>query len=128
MKRNMLLLAFIGICFLGILCYARSHGDRSGETGAIMVGGLPASYESIDRELDINYFYGLARGTTYQEIEEEIGRPNGGRGSGLVRSYYQVGEQYVVMDFSLDEEGGYDELSGMSLYSGEEYLGEIPLK
>lgn len=93
-----------------------------------MVGGLPASYESIDRKLDINYFYGLARGTTYQEIEEEIGRPNGGRGSGLVRPYYQVGEQYVVMDFSLDEEGGYDELSGMSLYSGEEYLGEIPLK
>lgn len=97
-------------------------------TQAIMVGNTFATYENFDRELDIDYFYNLDCDTTYSKIENEIGKPNGGVGSGLVRPYYQVGDQYVVMCFSLNDEGQYDKLSEMSLYTKEQYIGDIPMK
>lgn len=98
------------------------------EIQAIVIGNTFATYEKFDRELDINYFYNLGCNTTYSKIEKEIGKPNGGMGSGLVRPYYEVGSQYVVMSFSLNDKGEYDKLSEMSLYTAEEYIGDIPMK
>lgn len=108
--------------------YEKQEEKSEMKLNSIMVGNVFATYENIDRELDIEYFYDLNCNTTYQEIENEIGKPNGGMGSGLVRPYYQVGDQYVVMDFTLNEEGNYDRLSGMSLYTKEKYVDDIPFK
>ena len=98
------------------------------ETKAVVIGNMCATYEKIDRELTMDYFYDLDNNTTYQQVESEIGKPNGGMGSGLVKPYYQVGDQYVVMWFSLTEEGEYDKLLRMCQYTNEEYLNDIPLK
>lgn len=102
--------------------------DGKIEIYAIKVGNLFASYEYIDRDISIDYFYNLNCNTKYEEIVNEIGRPNGGRGSGMVTPYYQVGDQYVEIWFSLNQEGEYDKILGMSLFSTEEYIEEIPLK
>lgn len=95
---------------------------------SIMIGNMFATYENIDRELKMEYFYELNNNATYQKIESEIGKPNGGIGLGDVRPYYEVGGQYVVMYFLVNEEGEYDKLCGMDLYTEEKYIGEIPLK
>lgn len=102
--------------------------DKKMEIKSIMIGNIFATYENIDRELKMEYFYELNSNVTYQKVEGEIGKPNGGMGLGDVRPYYQVGDQYVVMYFLVNEEGEYDKLCGMDLYTEEKYIGEIPLK
>lgn len=98
------------------------------EIKTIMIDNMFATYEHINRELTMDYFYALDNGTTYQKIEEEIGKPNGGLGFGLVKPYYQVGDQYVVMWFSLKDDGEYDKLLRMCQYTNEKNIKDIPLK
>ena len=86
-----------------------------------------ATYEYIDRKIDIEYFYDLNANTTYEEIVNEIGKPNGMMGSGLTMPYYQVDDRYIAMLFGRDEEGKYSKIFQMSLYTSDTYVGEIPL-
>lgn len=94
----------------------------------IVIGNMFASYEYIDREVSIDYFYNLNSNTTYEEIKNEIGKPNGAMGSGITIPYYQVENQYVVIWFARDEDGKYTNISRMGLYTNTMYIGDIPLK
>lgn len=94
----------------------------------IIIGDMFATYEYIDRDIPIDYFYNLNSNTTYSEIENTIGKPNGARGSGIVEPYYQVGDQYVVIWFSCNEAGEYDKVLNMILYTRDKLIEEIPLK
>lgn len=97
--------------------------NRTANIKAIQVGGLVASWEYVERDVDLDYFYQLDGTTTYEQIEEEIGKPNGGRGSGLVLPYYQVnGNQFIVMSFSLDEYGEYYKVGAIYLCNHTEVL------
>ena len=87
-----------------------------------------ASYEHIDRNIDLTYFYDLDVNTTYEKIVKEIGKPNGAIGSGIIIPYYQVGDQYVVIWFACDEDGTYTNILKMRLYMSDTYVGDIPLK
>ena len=98
------------------------------EVKEILIGNMFASYEYIDRDIPIDYFYNLNSNTTYCEIKNTIGKPNGARGSGIVEPYYQVGDQYVVIWFSRNEAGEYDKVLNMNLYTRDKFIEEIPLK
>lgn len=94
----------------------------------ILIGNMVASYEYIDREVNIDYFYNLDGNTTYEEIQNEIGKPNGAMGSGITTPYYQVGNQYVVIWFARDVDGKYTNILRIGLYTKEAYVEDIPLK
>lgn len=102
--------------------------EESKEIIAIMVGNMIASYEHIDRELDLAYFYDLDVYTTYEEMVNEIGKPNGAIGSGITIPYYAVGNQYVAIWFARDKDGMFTNIVKMELYTADTYIGEIPLK
>lgn len=92
----------------------------------VQVGGLMATWEYIEREIDLEYFYQLDNTTTYEQIEEEIGKPNGYRGSGLVLPYYQINKNsFVVLTFSLDEYGKYDKVGTIYVCNKNEMLEKI---
>lgn len=92
----------------------------------IQVGGLVATWEDVEREINIEYFYQLDSTITYAQIEEEIGKPNGYRGSGLVLPYYQISKnKFIVISFSLDEYGKYDKVGMICLCNKKEVLKEI---
>ena len=94
----------------------------------ILIGNMVASYEYIDREVNIDYFYNLDGNTTYEEIQNEIGKPNGAMSSGITTPYYQVGNQYVVIWFARDVDGKYTNILRIGLYTKEAYVEDIPLK
>lgn len=101
---SIVLLAVIGI-ILGI--HAKYERNAEG-IRAIMVQGLIASWEYIERDISLDYFYQLDNTTTYRQIVEEIGEPNGGRGSGLVLPYWQIDNNlFAVMSFAMDKDGEY---------------------
>lgn len=123
----------IVLCFMMIgLCIVLKNNEMKRnsemEVKEIMVGNMVATYEYIDRDIPIEYFYDLNSSTTYSEIKNTIGKPNGARGSGIVEPYYQVGDQYVVIWFSHNESGEYDKILGMYLYTRDKFVEEIPLK
>lgn len=129
-KKIFIALACIGIVLISLVIIVNWNLRESKNKyhGAIMVGGMFATYEYIDRDIDIDYFYDLDADITYKDLENEIGKPNGDIGSGITYPYYQVGEQYVVIWFARDEDGMYTNISRMALYTQEEYVEDIPLK
>lgn len=96
-------------------------------TRAILVGNMIASYEYIDRNIDLDYFYELDDSTTYEEMVNEIGKPNGAMGSGVTMPYYETGDRYVAIWFARNENGAYTNILEISLYTSTTYVGEIPL-
>lgn len=116
----------IGLCFM-LKNYEVKENSQI-DVKVIMVGNMIATYEYIDRDIPIEYFYDLNSSTTYSEIKNTIGKPNGARGSGIVEPYYQVGDQYVVIWFSHNEAGEYDKILEMCLYTRDKFVEEIPLK
>lgn len=116
-----ILIVLFGIIVLGIGAGLRQKEMENMRTDK--VGGLIATWKYVEREIDLDYFYQLDNTTTYKQIEEEIGEPNGVRGSGLIFPYYQIDNNlYVVVSFSLDEEGEYDKVGMLLLCSEEEVL------
>lgn len=90
------------------------------------VGGLIATWKYIERDVDLSYFYQLDNTVTYKQIEEEIGEPNGVRGSGLGCPYYQVNYNlYIVASYSLDQEGEYNKVGALFLCTRDEVLEKI---
>lgn len=89
------------------------------------VEGVIATWEYIERDISLDYFYKIDNTVTYKQIEEEIGKPNGERGSGLILPYYQVGDLYVVISFSLDENGEYNKVGAVFLCTKDECLEQI---
>lgn len=68
---------------------------------AIYVTGMLATYQYIDREVNLEYFYKLNNMCTCEQIIEEIGEPNGQYGSGFTYKYYEIGNDlYVSILFS----------------------------
>lgn len=98
------------------------------EVEPIMVGNMFATYEYIDRELNLDYFYSLDSNTTYDELVNEIGKPNGAMGFGITTPYYQAGNQYIAIVFAEDSNGNYTNIIRMGLYTNEAYVKDIPLK
>lgn len=131
-KKIIVILVVISIVIISL--FIRNKISRKQEESTsmkiepIMIGNMVASYEYIDRKVNIEYFYDLDGNTTYEEIQNEIGKPNGAMGSGITTPYYQVGNQYVVIWFARDEDGKYTNILRMGLYTNEAYVEDIPLK
>lgn len=68
-----------------------------------MVEGNEEDYEDIDRVLTKADFMNIELGSTMEEIEEQIGKPNGWIGSGIPCPYYSIKrdllkkQQYVIL-------------------------------
>lgn len=92
------------------------------------VSGMLATLENQAIEVDLGYFENLKYGTKYNDIVAEIGEFTGTFGSGIVRPYYAVGDVYIAMFFSQDEEGEYDRLLGMSVCNSDEKLYDMEIE
>jgi len=86
------------------------------------VGGLLAVVDNPPLDVGLEFFYNLSPGITYQEIVSEIGSFTGSMGSGWVRFFYAVGDVFVTMSFTLDENGSFDRLMRMDVYDSERKL------
>lgn len=130
MKKKIIfgMLVFIIIVLISFVIVYKNLKEESMGTQAIIIGNMIASYKYIDRNLDLAYFYDLNVNTTYKEMVNEIGKPNGAIGSGITIPYYKVGNQYVVIWFASDEDGTYTNILEMRLYTSDTYVGDIPLK
>ncbi|MDE5748086.1 MAG: hypothetical protein K2I21_10990, partial [Acetatifactor sp.] len=111
------LISIIIVTIIFVIVYKDSKEKESMSTKAVMIGNMIASYEYIDRNIDLTYFYDLDANTTYEKMVNEIGKPNGAMGSGIITPYYRVGEQYVVIWFASDEDGTYTNILKMRLYT-----------
>ncbi|MDE6687211.1 MAG: hypothetical protein K2K17_07840 [Lachnospiraceae bacterium] len=90
------------------------------------ISGLLASYKYIDRDIELEYFYDLDNTSTYEQILEEIGEPNGQVGSGIVYKYYEIDDNlYVVIYFYGSENKPFDRVGLIRLCSQEEILDTI---
>lgn len=67
----------------------------------IKVMGILAPYKCFDREVYDDYFRSLKKGTSLENIINDVGEPNGWFGSGIVRPYYEVEDDKLVV-LSLD--------------------------
>ena len=106
----------IALLAVSTILYIISGFLLYGQRRAIMVQGLIASWEYRDRDVSLDYFYQLDHKVTYKQIVEEIGWPNGCRGSGIVLPYWQIDRDlFAVMFFSLDESGEWDELMDLQI-------------
>ncbi|MDE7273773.1 MAG: hypothetical protein K2N95_12055 [Lachnospiraceae bacterium] len=129
LKKLIGVVAVISIVLFILFNKSNMYGNMENKNmEMIAIGNMFASYEYIDREVSIDYFYNLNSNTTYEEIENEIGKPNGAMGSGITILYYQVENQYVVIWFARDEDGKHTNISRMGLYTNTMYIGDIPLK
>lgn len=87
------------------------------------IAGLLASYKYIDRDIELEYFYELDNTSTYEQILEEIGEPNGQVGSGIVYKYYEIDDNlYVIIDFSGSENKPFDRVRSIRSCSQDEIL------
>ena len=113
----------------GVIVFGIGAGLRQKEMENMRtdkVGGLIATWKYVEREIDLDYFYQIDNATTYKQMEEAIGEPNGVRGSGLIFPYYQIDNNlFVVVSFSLDEEGEYDKVGMLLLCTEDEGLEKI---
>lgn len=131
-KKIIVILVVISVAIISLFvrdALSRKQEDtkKGMKTESIIIGNLVASYEYVDREISIDYFYNLDTDATYEKIENEIGKPNGAMGSGITTPYYQVGNQYVVIWFARDDEGKYTNILRMAIYTNEAYIEDIPL-
>lgn len=94
-------------------------------TGWIKVEGQMAGWTYIDREIDLDYFYGLDNTATYEQIVEDIGSPNGAMGFGLIYLYYEVDGLFVVIDFTIDSDGGLGNVISIRLCTDESRIVDI---
>lgn len=125
---SLLIVLFVVIIFLVAIKFSQKEIDntKTDNMKTDKVGGLIATWEYIEREINSDYFYQLDNTTTYKQIEEEIGEPNGKRGSGIVFPYYQIDNNlYAVISFSLDEDGKYDRVGMILLCTKDEVLEKI---
>lgn len=120
-----ILIIIIIICIVIANKYLRESKNMNIQY--IIIANKPASYEFFDRNIKIDYFYNLSADTTYEEIVNEIGKPNGMMGSGIMMPYYKADDQYIALWFGRDEEGEYTKISQMFIYTSDTYVGEIPL-
>lgn len=69
-----------------------------------MILGLCASYREVERPdfYSLEYFRNLDDSYTYYDVLNDIGEPNGGIGSGIVREYWQVEDKYILLRYGLD--------------------------
>lgn len=54
------------------------------------------SYEYIERDLKIEDFSFIERGTSLQEVEARLGKPNGYAGSGMASKYYHLSDDSAI--------------------------------
>ena len=111
---------FLVILVSVIIIVYIAHENKKKDMQPICVEGLIASYEYIDRDISLEYFYKLDNTSTYNQIVEDIGIPNGYRGSGLILPYYEVDKLYVVISFR-----NYTTVGEIFLCSNKERLDQI---
>lgn len=128
-KKNIkysIVIALVSVSVSAVFIVNRLSQKEMDNMKTIQVGGLMATWEDVKREINLEYFYQLDGTITYNQIEEEIGKPNGYRGSGLVLPYYQISKnRFIVISFSLDEYGKYDKVGMIYLCNKKEVLEEI---
>lgn len=93
MKRLLYIFTILIVLF-GVIAFGIGAGLRRKEMENMRtdkVGGLIATWKYVEREIDLDYFYQLGNTTTYKQMEEEIGEPNGVRESGEEGEYDKVG-------------------------------------
>lgn len=93
---------------------------------SINVSGILASYMHFDRKINLEYFYELDNTSTYEQILEEIGEPNGQFGSGMIYKYYEIDNNlYVSILFSSNKNKVYDKITLIKLCTQDEVIGTI---
>lgn len=125
MRKKYILLCILFLIFFATITMDKKEQKEGEQLKVRKVGGLIATWEYVDREVTLSYFYNLDNSKTYGQILDEIGKPNGYRGSGIVLPYYQVGDNYVVIAFSRDENGEYDKVAMVYLYTCDEVIERI---
>ena len=91
---------------LALAFLAGCGSDREGgntmvdENGMVKVRNFDVYYKEIDRELTLEDFRSLESGSSFSDIEEVIGEPNGWIGSGIEAPYYSIENgKYAILYF-----------------------------
>lgn len=96
-KYKYLLILLIPLCIYLILCSKESIKQN---TTAKKVRGLKTKYTYYNRSLSEKDFYQFDYNTTYEEIVEHFGLPNGVVGSGILLPYYELNNgKFAVYSF-----------------------------
>lgn len=88
----------------------------------IEIGGSMATYTYVDRYVDLYYFFALNNTSSREEVEGEIGKPNGVHFS-TGFPYYEVYDGYIAIHYSKED----NKVREILLYSQYEVRGIIYL-
>jgi len=97
-KYGLMLFCALGICLMiGMGMYMKR------EACVKKVDGFDADYTYYDRSLSARDFAQFGYESTYEEIMECVGMPNGVIGSGIIRPYYELEDGRFVICVGWDK-------------------------
>lgn len=107
-KYRWLILCVLSICLMAGM---GKHYEKT--ASAKMVYGFKADYTYYERSLSVSDFEQFDYDSTYEELTEHIGLPNGTIGSGQIRPYYELEDgRFVICD-------GWDKIRHISIVNQE---------
>jgi len=93
MNRNNLFV----LCVFSMFFLAENLSGQENMNKGIIISGLVANYRSFDRSLKLEDFSQIKLGTTYREMVNIVGEPNGIAGSGLAYPYYELSDSTYIL-------------------------------
>lgn len=134
MRNKKIIIVFCLIQIIAVFCLGYWAGKKTNTTdkmeqsdmrNSVYVSGAFVSYKYIDRKLSLDYFYKLDSTSTYEQIVDEIGEPNGEFGSGMIYKYYEIEDDlYVSLSFNCSDKY-LENVSLVQLCTGNEILDVI---
>lgn len=76
LKSHISFLIVLFICIAVFLIGIRFSAESSNKEKTDFVGGTVATWEYIERDIPLDYFYHLDSKATYEQIRKEIGEPS----------------------------------------------------
>lgn len=90
-------------CLLGIMSsflFVSYENNKRGNDKMVTIHHFDVEYVETGHNLTRNNLFNLQLGSSLNEVEEKIGKPNGWIGSGVLAPYYSIGEgEYAILRF-----------------------------
>ena len=118
-----LIIVVVVFALMGIRYYKYSEMKKQyGATdGLLKINGIPVMWEYVPRKkiYSIEYFKKIDDNYSYDDIVNDVGKPNGWRGSGISNPFWLVDGKCILVKLSLQNQ---NEISKVVLCSEDEEI------
>lgn len=112
------LLVFLTLAVGCFVAVRRPTGGQTGDKRVIRVAGWDMEYTVSDRKLTAEDFAGIELGSSLEEIEDRLGKPDGWVGAGILSPVYVL-EDGSAVELIFDNDKTDEDLTAVYLYEGQ---------